>query len=73
MIIKEVWIGREYGSLVFFGGKTKPKKSKGGWGGFNREGFWSFCLGGWRRTMPSLQLKENEVRRYRITIEEVAE
>ena len=71
MITRNLWIGRTDYDIELFRGRKKPKLDEFG-GGFNEFPFYEFCAAGWKRTFGGmLGLKKNEVKRFRITIEEI--
>lgn len=68
-IVKEIWIAKSKYNYIFFGGKIKPKIT--GYGSFNRQYFWSLCTRGWGRNIGTLGMETEEIKRYRIIIEEI--
>ena len=73
MITKDVWIARDEHEIMLFSGKVKPARDEN-WGGYVQSSFLEFCIAGWKRAFRNLLgLRVNQVKRFRITIEEIPE
>ncbi len=72
-LVKNMWIGRDEYSLLLYGGRVKPKWDNR-WQGFDGpNACFDFCTYGWKASMGRnlLGLKKGQVKRYRLTIEEI--
>ena len=84
-VVKNLWIGAHDGDIKLWIGKTKPRwievqrRSAYRPGGtytektWSRYPAWAFCRAGFGRAIGATRLKSGEVKRVRLTIEEISE